>query len=61
MLVCMTVVLTITVGVMSMARGVWPRRRAAEKATDGCVGVIQVHEGLVMLGTDAPDMQSFHL
>lgn len=61
MLICMTIVLTITVGVISMARNVWPGRRAAEKATDGCIGVIQVHEGLVMFSTDAPNVQSLHL
>ncbi len=40
--------------IVSVARGGWGRRGGAEQATDGSICIVQVHEGLIVISTQAP-------
>lgn len=39
----------------------WGRRGGAEQAADGSVCIVQVHEGYIVISTQAPHMQGLHL
>jgi hypothetical protein len=39
----------------------WGRRGGAEQAADGSICIVQVHEGFIVISTQAPDMQGLHL
>ena len=52
------VIIIITISVAGCG---WGRRRGAKQAADGTICIVQVHEGFIVISTQAPHLQRLYL